>query len=226
MRMCVGFMALGTLAISGFARQPTLSGHRFRCESRLHSLSSRAKYEPVDEIRVNSRRGFVSAIAAGVALSASSAKADLTLGLFGNIKRKYVIEKIVDGKVVGRKRGISVEVCSDIYTGKQAEKARTIPFNQRAFLNDNAKCGSASDAELSRESLQHLCDAPCEETCEATVSNFVAKNEEKLFLETGKDVGGQRESVLKKKCIKACKNKCNPRYHAETDDFFEIITTP
>jgi len=180
--------------------------------------------------------GFGASVAGS--LKASPAKADNNqdntfevapdvplVTVFGDVKKKYVIEKLEDGKVVGRRRGVSVEVCSDVLSGRQAEYARTVPFGERPFLNNKAVCQQAQETELEKDKLDRVCEKPCAQVCKKAVERFVSEEGQQLFLATGFDVDSLKNKFIKK-CRRACKNKCNPRYRAEPEDFFEVALTP
>mmetsp|Transcript_33722 Transcript_33722/g.54734 ORF Transcript_33722/g.54734 Transcript_33722/m.54734 type:complete len:274 (-) Transcript_33722:394-1215(-) len=112
--------------------------------------------------------------------------ADNIVAIFGDVRKKFVIERTnLDGKIIGRQRGVTVKICADVLAGKEAQKTRTIPFGERAFVNNNELCQEAQDKELSKASLDKLCDAPCTRVCQETIEGFVNKQGDALFLSYG-----------------------------------------
>jgi len=72
--------------------------------------------------------------------------ADNIVAIFGDVRKKFVIERTnLDGKIIGRQRGVTVKICADVLAGKEAQKTRTIPFGERAFVNNNELCQEAQD---------------------------------------------------------------------------------
>ncbi|GAB5370855.1 hypothetical protein AAMO2058_001529100 [Amorphochlora amoebiformis] len=128
--------------------------------------------------------------------------------------------------VIGRQRGISVKVCTDIITGRAAERARTVAFGDRPFLQKRPICQEAQETSIDKKSLDSLCLAPCKSVCTTTVERFVSEKGDDFFLETGMDVGGSQAERLVKRCVKSCKNQCNPRLRAEPEGFFEVSSSP
>eukprot|EP00271_Cylindrocystis_brebissonii_P007815 TRINITY_DN2159_c0_g1_i4.p1 TRINITY_DN2159_c0_g1~~TRINITY_DN2159_c0_g1_i4.p1 ORF type:complete len:446 (+),score=36.47 TRINITY_DN2159_c0_g1_i4:941-2278(+) len=120
--------------------------------------------------------------------------------IYASVFKKYLIENIVDGRIVSRKKGFTASVCVNILEeSRETPQLQGVPAGLKVNLIGEPACAKGEG-----QTREESCTPPCERACEAAISRHAIKMKEA----SGYAIeAGDRTKVLKG-CSTQCKYEC------------------
>ncbi|DBB09761.1 TPA: hypothetical protein ACH3X3_001396 [Trebouxia sp. C0006] len=120
--------------------------------------------------------------------------------LFGNTRKKFLIEILEGTKVISRKKGFTTTTCvSGVAIGQQTKQFDNLPESAKTDAADNQLCSKRTGPDL-----QLTCNASCAQACTAALNEY-ADRDSRL---TGYSIDGKTKDKLSKSCTKQCTYEC------------------
>ncbi|XP_024385829.1 uncharacterized protein [Physcomitrium patens] len=120
--------------------------------------------------------------------------------LYGSILKKYLIEDVVDNKVVGRRKGFTASTCVNaLDASKETPELQGVPAGLKVTI-----IGEPSCAKGQGQTREESCATPCERACESAVSRHLVEVKE----ETGYVLDKSDVKKVTESCTSQCFNEC------------------
>ncbi|GAQ83161.1 hypothetical protein KFL_001380030 [Klebsormidium nitens] len=121
--------------------------------------------------------------------------------IYGTVEKKFLIEKIEDGRIVGRKKGFTASVCAKC-VGANAETPEFLGLPTGMKMEEAP--GEQSCSKWEAASKDEVCAKPCKLSCDDAVARQVRLER----ASTGYELDpGDRQKALRG-CAAACENEC------------------
>ncbi|XP_057847905.2 uncharacterized protein LOC131057764 isoform X2 [Cryptomeria japonica] len=129
--------------------------------------------------------------------------------IYGSISKKYCIEQLVDGKVIGRKKGLTANVC------RETLELQRLPIDVKVFLTCFGHwifhlfrkvniIGDPSCEKGEGQTKEDSCIVPCKKACNVAISRHLAG----VKKETGYILDETDMSKVVDSCSTRCFNEC------------------
>lgn len=120
--------------------------------------------------------------------------------IYGSVFKKYLIEEIEEGRIVGRKKGFTASACVNILEeSRETPQLQGVPAGLKVTL-----IGEPSCAKGEGQTRESSCEAPCTLACSNAIGRHVAAIKDKLgYVMEARDRG----KVLRS-CSQQCFNEC------------------
>ncbi|KAI5066113.1 hypothetical protein GOP47_0018737 [Adiantum capillus-veneris] len=116
--------------------------------------------------------------------------------LYGSVFKKYLIENIVEGKVVSRRKGFTSTACVNaLDADKETPELQGILAGLKVIIIGEPKC-----AKSEGQSREETCFPSCKVACRRAIEQHLA--------EVTKETGYVLDSKDKAKVIESCGNQC------------------
>lgn len=120
--------------------------------------------------------------------------------LFGNTRKKFLIEILEGTKVVSRKKGFTTTTCvSGVAIGQQTKEFDALPEAAKTNAADSQLCIRRTGPDL-----QLTCNASCGQACTAALNEY-ADRDSRL---TGYSIDAKTKDKLSRSCTKQCTYEC------------------
>eukprot|EP00899_Mesostigma_viride_P004731 jgi/Mesvir1/14259/Mv09694-RA.1 len=124
--------------------------------------------------------------------------------VYGTIERKYLIEVIRNGRIVGRKRGFTASVCCiAVEPSQETPEFQTLPVGYKM----SAVGYPPSCVKGEGQSREESCEPACEAACQASIDGHNGREVERLGY--GLDAEGQTQA--QQSCVRQCNRECEVR---------------
>lgn len=115
-------------------------------------------------------------------------------------RKKYLIEDVVDNKVVGRRKGFTASTCVNaLDASKETPELQGVPAGLKVTI-----IGEPSCAKGQGQTREESCATPCERACESAVSRHLVEVKE----ETGYVLDKSDVKKVTESCTSQCFNEC------------------
>lgn len=120
--------------------------------------------------------------------------------LYGSIFKKYVIEQLVDGKVISRKKGLTTNACVNaLEASKETPELQRLPIDVKVNIIGNPSCEKGEG-----QTKEDSCLLPCRKACDIAISRHL----EAVKKETGYILDVTDRSKVVDTCSTRCYNEC------------------
>ncbi|XP_057847909.2 uncharacterized protein LOC131057764 isoform X5 [Cryptomeria japonica] len=113
--------------------------------------------------------------------------------IYGSISKKYCIEQLVDGKVIGRKKGLTANVC------RETLELQRLPIDVKVNIIGDPSCEKGEG-----QTKEDSCIVPCKKACNVAISRHLAG----VKKETGYILDETDMSKVVDSCSTRCFNEC------------------
>eukprot|EP00210_Caulerpa_lentillifera_P001806 g1736.t1 len=121
--------------------------------------------------------------------------------LYGKTLKKYLIEKIEKGKIIGRSKGFTVTTC----VGVIPEVLETPQFRGLSPSGKVEAIDSSTCVVSKGQDLLESCKIACSTACERALGDYIKQ----LKSESGLDVANKDKERVMNRCQRQCKFECN-----------------
>lgn len=120
--------------------------------------------------------------------------------LYGSIFKKYVIEQLVDGKVISRKKGLTANACVNaLEASRETPELQRLPIDLKVNVIGNPSCEKGEG-----KTKEDSCLIPCRKACHIAISRHLAA----VKKETGYILDETDRSKVVDSCSTRCYNEC------------------
>lgn len=120
--------------------------------------------------------------------------------LYGSILKKYLIEDIVENKVVGRKKGFTASACVNaLDASKETPELQGVPPGLKVTIIGEPSCSKGQG-----QTREESCTAPCRKACQGAVSQHLTEVKD----ETGYVLDQSDIKKVTETCSVQCFNEC------------------
>jgi len=120
--------------------------------------------------------------------------------LYGSIFKKYLIEDLVEGKIVGRRKGFTASACVNaLDASKESPELQGMPAGLKVMVIGKPCCAKGEG-----QTREGACMTPCTHACQAAVLRHVAEVKE----ETGYILDSSDTTKVTSACSTQCFNEC------------------
>lgn len=120
--------------------------------------------------------------------------------LYGSVFKKYFIEKIVDGRVVSRKKGFTSTACVNaLDANKETPELQRVPAGLKVVIIGEPVC-----AKNEGQTREDTCIPSCKNACTGAISHHLAE----VKKETGYTLDLKDAGKAMELCSTQCANEC------------------
>ncbi|KAG0585508.1 hypothetical protein KC19_2G017600 [Ceratodon purpureus] len=120
--------------------------------------------------------------------------------IYGSILKKYLIEDVVENKVVGRRKGFTASACVNaLDASKETPELQGVPAGLKVTIIGEPACAKGQG-----QTREESCAAPCKKACQGAVTRHLTEVKE----ETGYVLDESDIKKVTENCSLQCFNEC------------------
>ncbi|KAH9290342.1 hypothetical protein KI387_034459, partial [Taxus chinensis] len=110
--------------------------------------------------------------------------------------KKYCIEQLVDGKVIGRKKGLTANVCVNaLEASRETPELQRLPIDMKVNIIGDPSCEKGEG-----KTKEDSCIAPCRKACSTAISRHLVA--------VKKETGYILDETDRSKVVDSCSIRC------------------